>query len=113
MEIKNMKNMIVLRNLPSNIIEEAFVVIKPSMKIKEVKLVENDKRYKEKSKTSNSKDYIVKEAEMLISNYISKVNEHKEKLNGHKIQIKYKKLRILTAILGFTSVLSIYINIVS
>ena len=28
MDIHNMKNMVVLKNLPSNIIEEAFVVLK-------------------------------------------------------------------------------------
>ena len=29
-----MKNMIVLKNLPSNIVDEAFVILKPNSKIK-------------------------------------------------------------------------------
>ena len=34
MEANKMKNMIVLKNLPSNIVDEAFVILKPNSKIK-------------------------------------------------------------------------------
>ena len=30
MSIESMKNMVVLRNLPSNIVEEAIVILKPN-----------------------------------------------------------------------------------
>ena len=33
MSIESMKNMVVLRNLPSNIVEEAIVILKPNVKI--------------------------------------------------------------------------------
>jgi len=32
MDIQNMKNMVVLKNLPSNLVEEAFVVLKDNVK---------------------------------------------------------------------------------
>lgn len=34
MSIESMKNMVVLRNLPSNIVEEAIVILKPNVKLK-------------------------------------------------------------------------------
>lgn len=50
METEKFKNMIVLKNLPSNLIEEAFVVIKPNKKIKELKVGKNQQNIYEKKK---------------------------------------------------------------
>ena len=36
MEENKMKNLIVLKNLPSNIIEEAFIVLKDNKKVKNI-----------------------------------------------------------------------------
>ena len=51
-----MKNMIVLRNLPSNIVEEAWVILKPEIKNKEKevirKLKSNDIKVKQKTDMS-------------------------------------------------------------
>lgn len=41
MSIESMKNMVVLRNLPSNIVEEAIVILKPNVKLKNLDLAEN------------------------------------------------------------------------
>ena len=49
--INQMKNIIVLKDLPSNIIEEAFVILKPN---KKVKVIENtEKQTNEGEQTSN------------------------------------------------------------
>ena len=88
MSIESMKNMVVLRNLPSNIVEEAIVILKPNVKLKNVDLAENKVKNKE-SKNKNkqdSKKYIVNEAEMIINNYLS--NLEKEKRNNYKINKK-------------------------
>lgn len=39
-----MKNMIVLRNLPSNIVDEAWVILKPEIKNKEKEVIKKLKQ---------------------------------------------------------------------
>ncbi|MGN1270462.1 MAG: hypothetical protein ACI4UX_00450 [Clostridia bacterium] len=104
MSIECMKNMVVLRNLPSNIVEEAIVILKPNVKLKNMDLAENKVKNKE-SKNKNkqdSKKYIVNEAEMIINNYLS--NLEKEKKNNYKInkkiENKYKRVRGIAIFLG-------------
>ena len=50
METSKMKNMVVLKNLPSNMIEEAIVIFKENSKIK-AKDVINKVKFKENLKT--------------------------------------------------------------
>ena len=38
METSNLKNMVVLKNLPSNIVDEAIIVLKANKKTKKLKL---------------------------------------------------------------------------
>ncbi len=104
MSIECMKNMVVLKNLPSNIVEEAIVILKPNVKLKNMDLAENKVKNKE-SKNKNkqdSKKYIVNEAEMIINNYLS--NLEKEKKNNYKInkkiENKYKRVRGIAIFLG-------------
>lgn len=110
MDISKMKNIIVLKNLPSNIIDEAFVVLKANKKIKSLKSLKENSLGKNEI---NNKDHIVKEAEMIISNYINetdKINQLKLK-STKELEKKYKKLKsiniflwIVVAILIFTKI---------
>ena len=50
MSIESMKNMVVLKNLPSNIAEEAIVILKPNVKLKNLDLAENKVKNKKKRK---------------------------------------------------------------
>ena len=96
MEDNNLKNIVVLKNLPSNIVEEAIVVLKGN----KIKLPENSEINKEiKPKT---KEYILKEAECVISNYFSNVENKKEKLKkcNHGIEKKYNRLKLLSICLA-------------
>ena len=43
-----LKNMVVLKNLPSNIVEEAIIVLKTNKKIKQVEKIEKETIYNEK-----------------------------------------------------------------
>ena len=43
METSKMKNMVVLKNLPSNMIEEAIVIFKENSKIKAISNIKNSK----------------------------------------------------------------------
>ena len=106
METSNLKNMIVLKNLPSNIVDEAIVVLKPNKNAKKFQKIEKDresKASKEKNEGQEkikNKDYILQEAEMLINNYISKIENAdkniKQTIGKHtksKLSEKYEKLK--------------------
>lgn len=96
MNISNMKNMVVLKNLPSNLIDEAIIILKTNQKIKRHKYAQKD-IVNNSNKIEN--DYIIKEAELIVNNYISSVEESK-KSNDTKIAKKYNKLKIITYILS-------------
>lgn len=98
MNISNMKNIVVLQNLPSNIIEEAIVVLKANQKIKKHKFVKG-KGSQEEAKNENKDKYIVKEAEMIVSNYIAEM-ENKESITETIIYKKYSKFKMLTYLLS-------------
>ena len=94
MEASNLKNMVVLKNLPSNIVDEAIIILKNSKKIKKLEKVENNKTTNKKEKQTTQKDYILKEAEMLVNSYVSKIeNKEDKKFADNKMQQKYKKIK--------------------
>ncbi len=102
MEAGPMKNIVVLKNLPSNIVEEAIVVLKPNLKIKQTEFIDKSTGKMKESKSNQTKDYIVREAEMLVSDYISTLDKQKGR-NGKevkKMQEKYKRLKMITLILS-------------
>lgn len=97
MNQSGLKNMVVLRNLPSNIVEEAIVVLKTNSRVKQDEKIENRKIDKDNKNINTSKenDYILKEAEMLVNNYIKKVEEKKKIRNEiqKKVDKKCKNLK--------------------
>ena len=109
MNESKMKNMVVLKNLPSNIVEEAYVVLKPNKNFKQ-----NLQKEQENVDERLSADYVVKEAEMVISNYLSKIEDKKiiRTSEMEKIKKKYKKLKKTSMILAGILVLNIIINFV-
>lgn len=86
MEYSKMKNMVVLKNLPSNLVEEAIVILKSSKKVKKLEKIDNQNNPKKVEETKREKDYILKEAEMLVSSYISKLED-----NNKQKQFKMKE----------------------
>lgn len=109
MNESKMKNMVVLKNLPSNIVEEAYVVLKPNKNFKQ-----NLQKEQENVDERLSADYVVKEAEMVISNYLSKIEDKKiiRTSEIEKIKRKYKKLKKTSMILAGILVLNIIISLV-
>lgn len=95
MNQSNLKNMVVLKNLPSNIVEEAIVILKANKKVKRAKKIEKNKRTENLVAEKRENDYILKEAEMLVSNYISGLEEKKDirKTNHKKMNQKYKRMK--------------------
>lgn len=104
MEASNLKNMVILKNLPSNLVEEAIIVLKQNKKVKNlerIKKIEEIKTNTKRANTTKEKDYIVKEAEMLVNEYIKKIEKNKEDKKIEKdIKQKYKKNKKL--IIGLT-----------
>lgn len=93
MKESNLKNMVVLKNLPSNLVEEAIVILKTNKQAKRLEKI-NKKIFQEENEKKRTKDYILKEAEMLISNYIKKIeNNNNDKIIINKNENKYKKLK--------------------
>lgn len=108
MDMQNMKNMIILKNLPSNLVEEAFVVLKDNVKVHKEQLAGSKIDTNNKRNIEN-KDYVIKEAEMIIKEYISKIENKKNKTSREKIKLeeKCKRLKCLSIFFAMFSGLSI------
>ena len=100
-EIKK-QNTIVLRNLPSNLIEEATIVFKNKKTVKEIEKAEKERKKQEstiipvKNKEGKRQSYAIKEAEMVIIDYVSGIEEKRRNINlrNNKVNKKYKRLKI-------------------
>lgn len=103
METSKMKNMVVLKNLPSNMIEEAIVIFKENSKIKAKDVINKSNQLSQIQ--GKSKDIIFKEAEMLVNDYVKKVESSKnKKIFDKKINDKFlKKYSIVITILFIIS----------
>lgn len=113
MESSNMKNMVVLKNLPSNIIEEAIIIFKETQKIKEKELIDKCNKGNYIEKQSKSKEYILKEAEMLVTDYVRKIENKKQNEKKEKnITGKYKGLKIYCIVATVLLVISLGINFI-
>ena len=93
MESSNLKNMVVLKNLPSNIVDEAIIILKSNKKIKNFQSLEGKKNLKNED-TKKDKEYILKEAEMILNSYVTDVEKKdKKKIFNKEAKEKYSKLK--------------------
>ena len=107
MNQSGLKNMVVLKNLPSNLIEEAIIVLKSNMNVKQIEKIDKNK--------VKERDYIQKEAEMLICNYIRRLEDRKkEKIENKKQEnkkyMKLKKYSIIATVLLVIEVILLIIK---
>lgn len=111
MEVRHMKNMVILKDLPSNMIEEAFVVLKENQRIHKMVDTANQEQKKEKNKKIESKaqDYVIKEAELIIQEYVEQieVKEYTSRSNHKQFMQKYKKMKAATIFFSMFSLLSV------
>ncbi len=112
MNSNQLKNIIILKNLPSNIIDEAFIVLKDNKKMKLLERIEKKSQGQEES--NQHEEYIVKEAEMVISNYLSGLEKEKQirSYSLKNMENKYKRLRAITIVLSIGIILNILVNMV-
>ena len=94
MHESNFKNMIVLKNLPSNIVDEAIVVLKQNTKIKKLEKIENNKKNNNQNPTSKKTEYIVREAKMIVEEYLNQIEKNQKKIElKKKSRDNYKLLK--------------------
>lgn len=103
MEASNMKNMVVLKNLPSNLVEEAIIIVKSNKQVKKLEKIEKKRKQEKIEPVKKEKDYIVKEAEMLVSSYISKLETNHQSQKTKKLEYskKYRRLKNYAYIASF------------
>lgn len=102
-----MKNIVVLKNLPSNLIEEAFVIVKSKKTAKSLEYIDKKENSKKQESGQDTKDYIIREAESVISSYISGMEKKEKKLESVNTNKKYKMLKFYS--IAVTIILAIYV----
>ena len=128
MSKENTRNVIILKNLPSNLVDEAIIVVKDKKKIEnymkesEYKDVINyktgnngviygDMNTESLKKIENIKKedrkYVIKEAEIVVSNYIKRIEDNLEEKKVDRLRKSYKKTRKLNVFLAITTAISI------
>ena len=65
-------------------------------------------------KKQKSGEYIVKEAEMVISNYLSKIEKEKEhkSYSIRQIETRYKRMKAITIVLSLIVVIDVILTII-
>ena len=105
MDTKIMKKMIVLKNLQSNMIEEAYVVLKNNCKVhKFQKINEEENGLADHNEKEN--DYMVKEAEMVINDYICKMESKEFNFNNISLRKRNNIFKITTISFALLSLLN-------
>ena len=109
METSKIKNMVVLKNLQSNMIEEAIVIFKENSKIKAKDVINKSNQLSQIQ--GKSKDIIFKEAEMLVNDYVKRVESSKNKKIFDK-KINDKFLKKYSVVITILFIISLTINFI-
>lgn len=91
MQVNKTNNIVFLKNVESNIIDEAIVILKDNIEID--KLKENEE------KPENKKINILKEAEVIINHKLAEQNTKFEKYKVKKLEKKNRILKVINALL--------------
>ena len=123
MSLNNSKNVVILKNLPSNIIEEAIVVIKEKNKILDIEKINKKEKIinsiadecdfkKFENAKKEKRKYIIKEAEMVVTDYLNKIEENRRFEDKIKMKKKYRRLKYSNLVLILISIISTMICII-
>ena len=116
MNKENMKNVIILKELPSNLIDEAIIVVKDKKKVKDINgIVQGDMRTEDlkkiKSIKKEDRKYVIKEAEEVVKSYIKRIEDNFSDRKLDRLKKSYKKTRIINLFLALTTIISISLAI--
>lgn len=95
------KNIIRIKDFPSNTIDEAILILKENKKAKKYECSSKFKNVNEKKELDES--MVIKEAEFIISDYLDRDESNKKSRSKKAI----KKLKIINIILSFALIVSI------
>ncbi len=95
-----LRNIVILRDLPSNVIEEAFVVLKKNQKAKKLEHIDNKNNFSCEKNGEDENEFIVREAELLIQNYVESNNNVPKENQNYKLNKKYKRLKRIATVLA-------------
>ena len=135
MSRENTKNVIILKNLPSNLISEAILVVKDKKQVanymRDAEL--NEQRDVSNCKTSSNgiiygdmktealkkienikkedRKYVIKEAEIVVSNYIKRIEDNLSDRKIDRLKKSYKRTKKLNVLLAMTTIISILLAI--
>ena len=96
MQLNKLNNIIFLKDIESNIIEEAFIVLKDNVKIHKI---ESDKN------NLKGNVNVLKEAELLVNKKISEGNIEYEKFKIKRLEKKIRMSRFINIILAISILL--------
>lgn len=96
----NVRNIVRLKDIPSNIIEEAIIILKQNKKVKKYEY--SSKFSKSKDENDDEKKYVIKEAELIISEYLKESDSVEQELKK-----KNRRLKVISACLGALFLVSI------
>lgn len=99
-----LKNIIVLKGMASNVVQEAIVVLKPNIDLEKPRLYNREKDMGEKNTKKKS---VVLEAEYVINNYIKEIESTSTKRKKRNLEKKYKISKILNVILLLAFIISL------
>lgn len=102
MEDIDLKNMVILKDLPSNIVKEAYVVFKSNKMIKKFQKANKNNEKEQINKDNEDNQYAIREAEMLVMDYIEKTEKsEKEVILNSRINKRLKKYACIASIIMF------------
>lgn len=101
MQLSKKKNTIILKGMASNVVDEAIVVLKPNIKLKQLSEKSRDGDYWIEQ---NRKMIVLKEAENTINTYMKKLEKENIKCNDKTLRLKYNFLKVCNIMLVLTIV---------
>lgn len=99
-----LKNIIVLKGMASNVVQEAIVILKPNIELDKSNYVCKNK---DNNTFSDRKKSVISEAEYVIDNYIKEIEYTSKKNKKRKIEKRYKLSKILNVILAVGFIISL------
>ena len=99
-----LKNIIVLKGMASNVVQEAIVILKPNIELDKNNLIVKNKDINGKG---SKKKCVVSEAEYVINNYIKEIEISSNKRKKQKIEKRYKISKFINLALFIAFIISL------
>ena len=103
MEKCKMKNVVVLRNLPSNLIEEAFVVVKSKKVARSLERI--DARNEKIDGKNKDNGYIVREAESVLASFVNFMEKKERRKVDLGLKRRYNVIKIYSILVTMALVI--------